>query len=82
MCLGLVAELETGAPGTGGLGTPSVGLEAALENLHEYCNGMIILRIGIYALCNMIVVVTTLFLYVSEIFLFCFNSCNLACLDG
>lgn len=40
ICVGLIAELETGATGTGGLGTPSAGLEAAFESLQEYCNGM------------------------------------------
>ncbi|KAG0559057.1 hypothetical protein KC19_10G075500 [Ceratodon purpureus] len=38
--LRFVAELETGAKRTGGLGTPSLGLEAALENLQEYCNDL------------------------------------------
>jgi len=40
MFVGLVAELETGATGTGGLGAPSAGLEVALENLQDYCNGV------------------------------------------
>lgn len=43
MFVGLVAELETGATGTEGLGTPSAGLEVALENLQEYCNGVTLL---------------------------------------
>lgn len=38
--LRLVAGLESGAPGTQVHATPSLGLEAAFENLQEYCSDL------------------------------------------